>query len=300
MKRQGIFVALLCVMVWASTAAVLRLAHNSLDHFQFLFWSSLFSLLAVTTISFFKGTLLVPLGYSKTDWLAATTIGFIGTFLYYLLLYKGFSEGQGINVITIQYTWPLMLSFLSIFFFKESLDWRKVLATTLGLCAVVIVLSKGDVHEFTLQNPKLLGFVAIGALCFAIFNLGMKHLKLEATSLFVVFFCVATISSFSAMLSYSKFVWPKGLDWFAVIFVGVVINGVADLVWLWALRKTEASYLAPFIYFSPILAMMYLVFFFHDPFYPAYGLGLILIGISGLLSTKVKVRALIRKKVQAA
>ncbi|MBM7072594.1 DMT family transporter [Shewanella sp. 202IG2-18] len=299
-QRQGILIALFCVLVWASTASVLRLSHNSLDHFQFLFWSSLFSLIAVTVVSFYKGTLSTPFKYRRIDWVMTIGVGFVGTFLYYLFLYEGFSEGKGINVIIIQYTWPLMLSFLSVFLFKESLNWRKVIATTLGLCAVVIVLSKGSVDDFSLQNPRLLGFVALGALCFAIFNLGMKHLKLEATSLFVVFFSVATLCSFIAMLIKSKFIWPQGLDWFSVIFVGALINGLADLIWMWALRKSDASCLAPFVYFTPILAMMYLMVFFHEPFYPAYGIGLVLIVISGLLSTNMKVRLLKRKKIQAA
>ncbi len=297
-QRQSMCIALLCVIFWASTAPVIRLSQHSLDNYQFLFWTSIFSLLAVTLVSLFKGTILVPLSYKKSDWFAAISIGFVGTFLYYLLLFKGFAEGKSINVIIIQYTWPLMLSFLSIFFFKESLNLRKVLATSLGLFAVVIVLSKGDITHFTLQEPKLLSYVAIGALCFAIFNLGMKHLKLEPTSLFVVFFAVATISAYVAMMMHSTFVYPKGRDIAAVIFLGCIVNGLADLVWLWALRKTEASTLAPFIYFTPVVAMMYLVLFFDDPFYPAYYFGLFLIVISGLLSTNLKVRLHKNKKAQ--
>ena len=288
-QKQGIGIALFCVTLWASTAAIVRFSGDGLDHYQFLFWTSLFSLIAVALVSAAKGTLRVPLSYKGKDWVASTFIGFIGTFLYYLLLFKGLESEKGINVIIIQYTWPLMLSFLSVFFFKETLDWRKVMATFLGLSAVVVVLSKGHVTNFTVQDPKLLIYVAIGAACFASFNLGMKHLKLEPSSLFVVFYAVATISSFIAMMMNSSFVLPQGKSWLAVIFLGCVVNGLADLIWIWALRKAEASYLAPFIYFAPVMAVMYLVIFFHDPFYPSSGMGLVLIVISGLLSTKVKV-----------
>ena len=299
-QKQGICIALFCVTIWASTAAIVRFSANTLDHYQFLFWSSLFSLIAVTLVSAIKGTLKIPFSYKAKDWVSATFIGFIGTFLYYLLLFKGLAQEKGINVIIIQYTWPLMLSFLSIFLFKEVLDWRKVLATFLGLSAVVVVISKGHVTNFTVQDPELLIWVAIGALCFASFNLGMKHLKLEPTSMFVVFFTVATISSFIAMMMNSSFIMPQGKDWLAVIFLGAFVNGLADLIWLWALRKTEASYLAPFIYFAPVIAVMYLVIFFHDPFYPSYGMGLMLIVISGLLSTKAKFKFYRRKKTQTA
>ena len=176
-QRQNILLAFLCVTLWASTASMVRLSQHSLDHYQFLFWSSVFSLMTVGLISAVKGTLLVPLHYRKNDWLLAIIIGFLGTFLYYLLLFNGLSEGKSINVIIIQYTWPLMFSFISILFFKEKLSWQKVLATFLGVFAVVIVLSKGHLMSFSLHNPVLLGSVAFGAFCFAIFNLGMKHFR---------------------------------------------------------------------------------------------------------------------------
>ncbi len=299
-QKQGICIALFCVIIWASTAAVVRFSGNTLDHYQFLFWSSLFSLAAVTLVSGLKGTLGVPLSYKAKDWLTAAFTGFLGAFLYYLLLFKGLQSEKGINVIIIQYTWPLMLSFLSVLFFKETLDWRKVLATFLGLSAVLVVLSKGHATNFTVKDPSLLICVAIGALCFAIFNLGMKHLKLEPTSLFMVFFAVATVSSFIAMMKYSTFVLPHGRDWLAVIYLGGLVNGLSDLIWLRALRKTQASYLVPFVYFTPVVAVMYLMIFFHDPFYPSYGMGLMLIVISGLLSTKAKLRSHRRKTTQTA
>ncbi len=139
-KTKGILYVLLCVVLWAQIPIVAKLGQTRLDNHQFLFWSSLisFAVLFATTV------LTKKLGAYRSDnlkdWLLLLFLGLLGTYIYYLFLYFGYAHGKGLEVLVIQYTWPLFVVALSIPILKERLTWRKTLAMTLGFIGVAIVL----------------------------------------------------------------------------------------------------------------------------------------------------------------
>ena len=191
------------------------------------------------------------------------------------------------EVLIVQYTWPIMVAALSCLLLKETFDWRKRTAMTLGFVAVVLVLTRGQLNQLSLHQPALLLWVAMGAFCFALFTVLSKGLKqLEPTSLMLVFFMASTTVSFISMMTVSGFNMPATPEsWGMVIILGAVVNGLCDVVWLKALRRTEASFLAPFIFFCPVLSTFYMQVFFDEPFLSVYGFALLLIVVSGLVNT---------------
>ncbi|WP_133309339.1 DMT family transporter [Parashewanella curva] len=285
-QLKSMLAAIVCVSLWGFVAVVSRIGQSHLNRYQFLFWVSLVSTIGMGIYCYFKGTLYYLKHYSGKEWAQVIGLGFLGGFLYYLLIFNGYASANGMQVMIIQYTWPMMMSLLSILIFKESLHWRKAMATVLGATAVFIVISKGKLSGFSVEHPWVLLSVVIGAVSFALFNTFMKQLPVEPSSMFVVFFGVATVCAFIAMLVSGGVVAPSHKDWPIVLFTGVVLNGFSDLLWLWALRQTEASFLAPFIFFTPVVSTLYLYLLFHDPFLPVYGLGLILVVIAGLLNSR--------------
>ncbi|MGB0893705.1 MAG: DMT family transporter [Parashewanella sp.] len=289
-KYQASIAALVCVCLWGFVAVVSRLGQVELDTHQFMFWVSLSSFVTLLLVSIIKGTVTEVLNYSKKQLMQVIILGFLGTYLYYFLIFHSYAHGKSMEVMIVQYTWPIMVSVLSIVIFKEGFCWRKILATAMGLLAVILVITKGRFHAVSISHPNVLITVALGALCFAICNVFMKYIKVEGSSMFMSFFAVATLSSFTVMMWQSSFKFPSGREWLIVLFTGVIVNGLSDLLWLWGLRKVDASFLAPFIFITPVVSTAYLMLFFHEPFHPAYAEGLLLIVISGLLSTKTKSR----------
>lgn len=285
-RTQGMLSALICIGLWAFIPVVSRLGQVSLDNHQFLFWSSFFSCLTVLALSWKTGQLHNLKQYTLPHWGKACGLGLLGTYVYFLLLYKGYPNGKGMEVLIVQYTWPIFIALLSTVLLREKFTLRKGMALLLGFAAVVTVPSRGNMSELSFYQPQLLLWVALGALCFALFSVLSKSMKQEPLSLMLVFFMVATVASFFSMLLFSGFAMPvNNKGWLIVIISGVAINGMSDVLWLWALRRTEASFLAPLVFIAPVLSTIYMLLFFDEPFLPVYGIALVLIIAAGLVSS---------------
>jgi drug/metabolite transporter (DMT)-like permease len=219
------------------------------------------------------------------EWGYLSFLGLLGTYIYYLFLYLGYSRASGMEVLVIQYTWPIMILVLSVFILKERLNARKVIAIILGFLGVLLVLSKGAVSEIELNNPRVIILVAIGAFCFALFSVLSKNIKRASLAVTSIYFLAATVASFLSMLYFSEFALPSSVELFPVLLNGVLVNGLSYMFWLSALKSAEASYLAPFVYITPILSAIYLILFFDEPMLTVYGVGLACVIAGGLVNS---------------
>jgi drug/metabolite transporter (DMT)-like permease len=282
---RGTLFVLICVALWALIPVVARFGQASLDNHQFLFWSSLVSFAVLTLNAALSGKMREIVGYTRADWGFIALLGLLGTYVYYLFLYLGYARASGLEVLVVQYTWPILIVALSLFLLREKLTLRKTIAIALGFLGVVTVLTKGDYARIDVGNPLVIALVGAGAFCFALFSVLSK--KVDKTPIVVVslYFLVALLASFVSMLSFSGFALPSRQEVWPILLNGVLVNGYSYIFWIRALRSTEASYLAPFTFLTPILSALYLVLLFDEPLVAAYALGLLLIVTGGLINT---------------
>lgn len=284
-KLKGTFFALLCVVLWALIPVVAKLGQSSLDNHQFLFWSSLVSFVVLTMTVFVSGKTKFISQYTLKEWLWFSFLGLLGTYIYYLFLYLGYSKATGMEVLVIQYTWPILIVVFSIFILGERLTYKKSLAVFLGFIGVLLVLTKGNIENISINNPSVIALVGAGAACFALFSVLSKKVEKEPLGVVTVYFLVASIASLVSMLSFSEFALPSPNEIPAILINGTIVNGFSYVLWVLALKSTEASYLAPFTFITPILSAIYLIVFFNEPFLPAYGIGLVFVVLGGLINS---------------
>ncbi len=284
-KLKGTLFVLICVSFWALIPVVAKLGQTTLDNHQFLFWSSVVSFSVLAGASAVAGSLGEMKKYNFKDWLSISSLGLLGTYIYYLFLYLGYSQATGMEVLVFQYTWPILIVFFSIIILKERLNYRKVTALVLGFAGVITVLTKGEFDNINVSNPKVIALVAAGASCFALFSVLSKNIKKDPFTVVAIYFFSACLASFSSMLYFSKFSLPSTDELFPVLLNGVLVNGFSYVFWLVALKSTEASYLAPFTFITPVLSAIYLVVFFDETFLLVYGIGLICIVAGGLVNS---------------
>ena len=284
-KLKGTVFVLICVSLWALIPVVAKLGQTTLDNHQFLFWSSLVSFLILGVISTLAGTIGEIARYETKDWAFILFLGLLGTYIYYLFLYLGYARATGIEVLVFQYTWPILIVAFSLFILKEKLTIRKTFALVLGILGVVTVLTKGQFQEINVSKPQVIALVAAGASCFALFSVLSKKVQKEAYSVVVVYFFAALVASFFSMHYFSDFAVPSRSEWISVLLNGLLVNGISYIFWVVALKSTEASYLAPFTFITPILSAIYLVLFFSEPFIAPYAVGLTCIIIGGLINS---------------
>lgn len=288
-RTKGTLYVLLCVALWALIPVVARMGQVSLDNHQFLFWSSLISFLILGTSVIITGNFKTIKQYTFKEWLHYLFLGLLGTYIYYLFLYLGYSKASGMEVLVIQYTWPLLIVLLSIFILKEHLNAKKFISILLGFSGVLFVLSKGDFHNIDIKNTSVITLVGAGAFCFALFSVltkkQSKQTNREPLGVVTVYFLSACVASFISMLSFSEFTTPSAPEYLPILLNGVLVNGFSYVFWFLALKNTEASYLAPFTFITPVLSGIYLLIFFDEPFVIAYGIGLALVIAGGLVNS---------------
>ncbi len=284
-RVKGTIYVLICVTLWALIPVVAKMGQTTLDNHQFLFWSSLVSFAVLGLAVIFTGNLNKFGEYGFKDWSYLSVLGLLGTYIYYLFLYLGYSKATGMEVLVIQYTWPILIVIFSIFILKERLSLIKITAVTLGFLGVIVVLTKGNFNNINISNGPVIALVGAGAACFALFSVLSKNIKKEPLGVVTLYFLTACLASFISMQYFSDFALPSPPEIMPIVVNGILVNGFSYLFWLLALRSTEASWLAPFIFITPVLSAIYLIVFFGEPFAAAYGIGLILVVAGGLVNS---------------
>jgi len=283
-KSKALLFIFACIVLWSFIPVVSRLGQQNLDNYQFLFWSSILSFIVLLASTIFTGKVQSLKNYNRNQIFTALGLGFLGTFLYYLLLYFGYANAKGLEVLVIQYTWPIFIVFFSFLFLKEKITSRNILAIILGFLGVVIVLTKGNFESVHLSNLSTDFIVLLAAAVFGLFSVLSKKVNFEPFSATLLFFLSATIFSFFAMLFFSIFAIPTTNELIPILGNGILINGFSYILWLRGLSFAKASFLAPFVFLTPILAAILIVLFFQEVFLPVYILGLILVISAGLVS----------------
>jgi len=229
-----------------------------------------------------KGKMILSL--SKKDWIHSVVLGLLGTYLYYILLYFGYANAKGIEVLIIQYCWPIFVIILSILILKERLNIRKVISIILGFSGVFLVLTKGNLTAIHLDNLFVDSIVLIAAFVFGLFSVLSKKVKIDSLTLVTIYFLTATVISFLSMISLSEFKLPTQVTFLPIIINGIFVNGISYLFWIGALKIGKASFLAPFVFLTPVISTILLIVFFKEPFETIYLIGMISVILGGLIN----------------
>lgn len=283
-KIQAGGLASACILLWGLIPVVAKFGQAGLSSQQFLFWSSLVSFVVMALLAVVFGVWRSVLSYRLKDWGLVVFNGLLGTYIYYLLLYQGYAVADGVEVLITQYTWPVLICLLSVWLLRETWHRFKTASVLLGCMAVVLVLSKGHVTQITVNEPEALLWVLVGAFCFALFSVLSKKMPYEPISLTAIFFLVATVASGLSMVTQETLQFPVGAERWAVLVNGCFVNGISYCLWVLALRKSDASFIAPFTFATPLVSLLYLYLFFDERFYPIYLLAFGLIVLSGFLA----------------
>jgi drug/metabolite transporter (DMT)-like permease len=200
-------------------------------------------------------------------------------------LYLGYKYLNGLEVLVIQYTWPILIVIFSIFLLHEHITKTKILSITLGFFGATLIITKGDIFSVDLSNIKIILLVFLGAVSFALFSVLSKKITINPINAVMVYFLVSIPYSFIFMNLFSSFIIPSKNEWFYIFINGALINGISYIFWIKALQKLHASFIAPFIFFIPIISMFLIIFLFNERIYFVYFVGLFFIILAGFINT---------------
>lgn len=275
--------AFLCVLIWSFIPIVSRFGQNGLDSFQFLFWSNFISAISVICVALCAGYRTANLFILPKNTLCKVfVLGFLDC-LFYLLLYYGYSIENGIAVLVIQYSWPLIIILLSVILLKDKLAGRQIVGVIIGFIAVIITFTKGHLTQLQVENPIALLLVFSGAFCFALMSVFSRQYSIDPYISTVWLFIFSTLTSLVLLLMFSEIKLPSKAAFWPTIINGVLINGVSYILWFKAMNTGHSAKIASIVFLSPVLSVLWLVMILSDPFEIAYIVGVLLVIISGVL-----------------
>jgi drug/metabolite transporter (DMT)-like permease len=100
-----------------------------------------------------------------------------------------------------------------------------------------------------------------------------------------MYFSWASLFSFISLIIWSDFVIPDFESMFIIIINGAFINGLSYVLWVYALSKEDASKIAPLVYISPVLSVVWISLVFGESVNIANVIAIVLVILSGLLIT---------------
>ncbi len=255
MKKSYLY-AIATVLIWATSASVAKAMLYNMPNFQVLAISGFFAFLFLFLMNTKNGTIKKMKEFSGKQLGIIVGLGFIGLFLYSALYYYGIAELSAQEACILNYLWPIMLVLFSCILLKEKLTVMKVVAMGCSFAGIVI-LSTGNGSSGA--GNRVLGMVAciIAAACYGWFSVMNKKLDFEQNTFMMLVWLTVSISSFGLGMMTENWVPLTGSQWIGMLWLGVVVDGLAYLLWALALKGVEnTAAIANLAYLTPFLSLV--------------------------------------------
>ena len=277
-QSKAYIFTLLAVFFWGTSASAFKIGLSYVSPFILLFYSSLFSTLALFCILFFQGKLDRLFTITPRQWLTSAVLGFINPFLFYLVLFKAYSLLPGQVAMAINFSWPLTLSLLSVPILKQKLTAIQIIAVTISFFGAILIATKGQFTEFGGVNGTGLLLIFISTFIWSLFWLiSARDRQDPVIKLFCGFlFGILYLVLFSPLFGGIHLVEIRAI--LPLAYVGFFEMGITFVLWNTALKlSTSAARVSNLIYICPFLSLVFLHFIIGEEIHRATLIGLSLI-----------------------
>lgn len=255
MKKNYIY-ALTTVFIWSTMAAIVKKLLFDIPNLEALSISSYFAFLFLLILNVKNGMIKELKQYSVKEYGIISGLGFIGLFLYSALYYFGLSQLSSQEACILNYLWPMMLVVFSCIILKERMTVMKGIAM---LCSFIgiIILSAGN--GSTSSGNVVFGMIScvIAAACYGLFSVLNKKVDYNQNVSMMINWLVVAVCAMIAGMLMETWVPIKGMQWIGLLWLGVVIDAVAYLLWALALRGSDnTAKIANLAYLTPFLSLV--------------------------------------------
>lgn len=270
------------MFLWSTVASAFKLSLEYLSPSALVLYSSLFSLLILFIVLVYQKKVHLVKDYIKKNFLLVFILGLINPFLYYLVLFKAYSLLPAQEAQAINYSWALMLEFLSVPFLKQKLRLIDVLAGFICYFGVVVIATKGSPLSLDFSNIEGLFYALLSTVLWSFYWIFSTKAKIDPV---VGLFCNFLISAPIICIYYictEDFKVPALNGILGALYIGLFEMGITFLFWLKAMQSAiNTSKITNLIFISPFLSLIFIYFILNEQIYLStiQGLGLIITGL---------------------
>lgn len=255
MKKNYIF-ALLTVSIWSTLAAITKLLLADIPNLQSLAISAFFAFLFLLLMNIKNKSFAKTRDYSIKDYGVMSGLGFLGLFVYSALYNYGITQLTSQEACILNYLWPIMLVLFSTIVLGEKLTFVKCIAILFSFVGIIVLSTGnggGDYGNATLGTISCI----IAATCYGLFSVLNKKVDYNQNVSMMIMWFTVSVCSLALGLCTETWVEIKGLQWLGLIWLGVVIDAVAYLLWALSLKGADdTSKIANLAYLTPFLSII--------------------------------------------
>ncbi|TDF72869.1 DMT family transporter [Candidatus Syntrophosphaera thermopropionivorans] len=286
--QKAYYYAFAAILAWSTVSTAFKLSLRHLTPLGLLLISSLCATIFLAII------FLVNYKRDKTNkpsfnWKIRILSGLLNPFIYYLMLFEAYHRLRAQEAQVLNYTWAIVLSFLSALFLKQKLRIKDIIALFISFFGVLLVSTQGRFWEFQFDDPVGSLLAVSTSLVWAFYwILNMKD-SLPAIQKLLGNFLIGTLATFFyalilGKLNYNGLFSSEANITFGIlggIYVGIFEMGLTFLLWQKALEySTSTASTANLIFLTPFLSLIFIFFILKEHISPATLIGLVLIVLS--------------------
>lgn len=255
-QRRVYFYAISAVVIWSTTAALVKSLLTEIPTFEALFLSTLTASLFLLAVQLVRDGGRVFRTYDIRGYAEMVGLGFLGLFLYSGLYYYGLSQLTSQEACLLNYLWPMMIVVFAALLLWERITLRTAAALLLSFSGVVVLTLGG---EGSAEGNGLLGTAAciLAALCYGLFCVLNKQRNIDQTVMMIMAWGTTAVCSLPVTLLMEEWVSLSWTQWIGLLWLGVFIDAVGYLWWAMALQEArDAATVANLAYAVPLLSLV--------------------------------------------
>jgi drug/metabolite transporter (DMT)-like permease len=259
-QRLAYLYALSAVLLWSTVATAFKISLRYLRPEELLFWAASASLLLFGLLLWREGKMRETVALFRRYPLRILILGAINPFVYYLTLFHAYELLPAQEAQAINYSWGLLLAWLSVPILGQRLRRRDIAAGLLCYLGVLIIATRGDLLALEFHNVPGLLYALASTLLWALYWLFNTRIEAEPLPLLFLNFLVGTL----LLILYLLF-WKGGVplpEWqgaLGAFYVGLFEMGVTFILWLRAMKLAgSTASISNLIYLSPFLSLIFI------------------------------------------
>ena len=282
------------VFFWATVATAFKIALNEISNLQLLLIASSTALIVcfIELIRTKKLNLLRESLLSKSTIFRGAWQGFMNPFIYYLILFKGYSLLPAQIAQPLNFSWQIVLMILMAIFLKQKLHFNQVVGVLVSFSGIIMLSLNNSADISGKLSVFGLGLIIASTIIWATYWLLKINEKQDSVIELFVSFLFGTIYLVVVSL-FTPMEFPPLKPLLAGIYAGMFEMGITFILWSKALKlATNRVTLTQLIYLSPLLSLLLIHFILGEKIGVLTVVGLFLI-IGGILISNLKQKSTI-------
>jgi len=282
------------VFFWATVATAFKIALNEISNLQLLLIASSTALIVcfIELMRTKKLNLLREALLSKSTIFRGALQGLMNPFIYYLILFKGYSLLPAQIAQPLNFSWQIVLMILMAIFLKQKLHFNQVIGVLVSFSGIIMLSLNNSADISGKLSVFGLGLIIASTIIWATYWLLKINEKQDSVIVLFVSFLFGTIYLVAVSL-FTPMEFPPLKPLLAGIYAGMFEMGITFILWSKALKlASNRVTLTQLIYLSPLLSLLLIHFILGEKIGVLTVVGLFLI-IGGILISNLKQKSAI-------